>query len=214
MIEDNCLDCMGSSRSGLEQGLHKVQEAIDLGYQPAKDAYKLLADGYGDLTSFTKDKKEQEELWAKRNEVYGRLYELDPRDPEILEDYAQNVAKTDDEKVKALQDAVKINPKRASAQFLLSLLFIQKRDFVAGISAFKQAIINESNGESLANYVTTVPQALDSAGCRIDPEETQRWRNEAYEAQRKSDTGEGDAKAIPEFKERFLKFVDGISCAK
>src|SRR5690242_14917925 len=100
LIEDNCVDCMGGNRSGLEQGIAKMQKAIDLGYQPAKDPYKLLEDAYANLGIFSEDKEERKSLAAKQKEIYQRLYELDPRDPQILEDYSMFVATTNDEKLK------------------------------------------------------------------------------------------------------------------
>ena len=193
--------------------MSELQEAIDVKYEAGKDAYKLLSEGYADLAGFTKDQQEEKAFWAKRNEIYSILYDLDPHDPQILEDYGQNVAKTNDEKLKVLQEAVKIDPKRASAQFLLSLSLIENKDFARGISALQQAIANESNGESLVNDVGSTLEALDKNGYSIPAADQEHWREEANNASSKSTYREGDPKAIPEFKQRFLKFADGLVCS-
>lgn len=212
LIEDNCVECMGSNRSGLEQGIAEMQKATDLGYQPAKDAYKLLANAYGNLRTFSEDKGERNSFETKQKEIYQRLYELDPRDPQILEDYAQFVATTNDEKLKVLQQAVEIDPKRANAQFLLSLSLIQKKDFANGISALQEAVKNESNTDSLLNEVGRTLEALDKNGCTVAAVDQEHWSEEGNSASSKSTFREGDPKAIPEFKERFLKFTNGLSC--
>jgi tetratricopeptide (TPR) repeat protein len=212
LIEDNCVECMGSKRSGLEQGIAEMQKAIDLGYQPTKDAYKLLENAYGNLRTFSEDQDERNSFEAKHKEIYQRLYELDPRDPQVLEDYAEFVATTNDEKLKVLQQAVEIDPKRANAQFLLSLSLIQKKDFANGISALQEAVKNESNTDSLLNEVGRTLEALDKNGCSVPAVDQEHWSEEGNSAFSKSTFREGDPKAIPEFKERFLKFTNGLSC--
>lgn len=211
LIEENCGEC-GGTRSGVQEGMTELQKAIDLRYEPAKDVYKLLSDGYADLAAFTKDQEEEKAFWAKQNEIYQRLYELDPRDPQILEDYALRVAKTNDEKLKVLEQAVTIDPKRATTQFLLSLTLIEKKDFSHGISALQEAVKNESNGESLVNEVGRTLEALDKNGCTVAAVDQEHWNEEANSASSKSIFREGDPKAIPEFKDRFLKFTNGLSC--
>jgi tetratricopeptide (TPR) repeat protein len=212
LIEDNCVECMGGNRSGLEQGINEMQKAIDLGYQPAKDPYKLLEDAYANLRIFSEDKEERKSLEAKQKEIYERLYELDPRDPQILEDYSMFVATTNDEKLKVLEQAVEIDPKRAKAQFLLSLSLIQKKDFANGISALQEAVKNESHSESLENEVVRTLEALDQNGCAVPFVDQEHWNEEANSASSKENFGAGDPKAIPEFKERFLKFTNSLSC--
>ena len=211
LIEENCIDC-GGTRAGVEEGMSELQKAIDLKYEPAKDAFRLLADAYADLTTFTKEKGEQDALWTKQNEIFGRLYELDPHDPQILQDYALRVAKTNEEKIRVLQEAVQIDPKRAPAQILLSLSLIEKKDFPHGISALQEAVKNESNGESLVNDVSSTLEALDKNGCSISGFDQEHWKEEANSASSRSTFREGDPKAIPEFKERFLKFTSDLIC--
>src|SRR6266851_5590496 len=49
LVEDNCGDCMGGTRQGLEDGVAALRRAFDTGYSEPAAVYRLLADAYATL---------------------------------------------------------------------------------------------------------------------------------------------------------------------
>ena len=59
LIENNCIDCEGGTRAGMEQGIQEMKQAIAGGYQDKAAAYKLLDNAYANMDTYTeKDPKE------------------------------------------------------------------------------------------------------------------------------------------------------------
>ncbi len=53
LIQANCVDCMGGSRTGMEEGVRQIEAALKAGYPNKRAAYKLLISAYGDLANYT-----------------------------------------------------------------------------------------------------------------------------------------------------------------
>jgi len=53
LIQENCIDCMGGTRAGLEHGITEVKNALTGGYPERKAAYELLADAYAEMVTYS-----------------------------------------------------------------------------------------------------------------------------------------------------------------
>src|SRR5262244_2548035 len=53
LIANNCIDCMGGTKDGMQRGISEMQEALAAGLTDRKAAYKLLADGYNAMITFS-----------------------------------------------------------------------------------------------------------------------------------------------------------------
>ena len=57
LIEDNCVDCMGGTKAGMENGIQEMQAALATGFADDKAAYKLLADAYNAMTTYVRKRR-------------------------------------------------------------------------------------------------------------------------------------------------------------
>ena len=83
LVEDNCGDCMGGTRQGLEDGVAALRRAFDAGYSEPAAVYRLLADAYATLAyAYARtDPNALPRFEALRREVLQRLAALTPDDP-------------------------------------------------------------------------------------------------------------------------------------
>src|SRR2546423_27412 len=96
LVGSNCVDCMGGSRAGMEEGIREIEAALKAGYPNKKTAYKLLLNAYSELATYTeKDPPAQKAYAEKRSEVLKKLVEISPRDAEILKTYADSLQDPD-----------------------------------------------------------------------------------------------------------------------
>lgn len=52
LIEDNCIDCMGGTQQGEEDGIRELEMALQAHYEKPVDVYKLLADAYANMSTY------------------------------------------------------------------------------------------------------------------------------------------------------------------
>jgi hypothetical protein len=210
LIENNCIDCMGGTQSGVEKGIKEIQAAVDAGYPDQKAAYKLLEEAYAYMTTYTDKHPDVEALYAaKRLEVTRKLFERYPNDPEVLELYV-NTVKDEDEQIAILRKLLKLSPHQPDASFLLSLLLLKKDKFNQVLPFMKDARNKQEDPEAVLNYVERWCEELSELGCEL-PEQGQ-WRQKVSEAFDKATMGAGDANAMPEFKNGFLAALSKHDC--
>jgi tetratricopeptide (TPR) repeat protein len=151
LIEENCSDCMGATREGLEQGIGEVTKAIDQGYKDRVAAYKLLARAYNTLTIYVEyDSQEYEALLDKIKPVFEKLSKLAPADPEIPFEYAIYLKDKEDQ-LAAYRKALKIDPHYAPARFDIGTIIISEGLLEAGIKEMKRAV-RDANEIDAENY--------------------------------------------------------------
>ena len=122
LIDDNCGDCHGGTRSGLEEGLAAVKKALDLGLADRVAAHKALADGYNTLALVyaVPDSEDQRLILGLQATSYQRLIELAPRDPQVRFDYALFLSDPT-LSLEQLEEATRLAPSWAQARFLLAM---------------------------------------------------------------------------------------------
>jgi hypothetical protein len=122
LIDANCGDCHGGTRSGLEEGLAAVKKALDFGLADQVAAHKALAEGYNTLALVyaVPDSEEQRLIGGWQEASYRRLIELAPRDPLVRFDYAQFLSDPA-LRLEHLEQATRLAPSWAVVRFLLAM---------------------------------------------------------------------------------------------
>lgn len=138
------------------------------------------------------------------------LYKLAPNDPEVLETYAENYAHGDADKTRLYNRIIDLDPKRTGARYMLGLL-TAKTDATGGIRFIEQAVLEENNDEATITYVQGLTEIMQAHGCGLPNAKT--WLDKASAAYDQATNGEGDPKAMPEFKQQFLAAVHQQHCA-
>lgn len=210
LIDNNCIDCEGGTRDGMEQGIKEMKQAIAGGYQDKVSAYKLLDDAYASMDTYTeKDRKENAANKNERAQSMSELLKLAPNDPEVLETYADSV-NDNAEKAKILKRVVELDPKRSDAVYGLGLITAQT-DVAQGMRLVEQAMTQQKDAEAVVTYVQGLMGIMEAHGCAL-PDAT-KWQDKMSTAYDKSTRGEGDPAAMPEFKTQFLSAVRQQRCA-
>src|SRR6266851_2086169 len=149
LIEDNCIDCMRGTQAGMEQGIQEMNQAIEAGYPGKKAAYKFLLDAFKHMQTYTeRDPKQSEMFRQKELDLIRKLYELYPRDPEILQAYAYTV-KDEDKQIEVLRKILSLDTKHPGTRFELGILLIKKKNLAEGISLLREGVRDEQNPESM-----------------------------------------------------------------
>lgn len=209
LIENNCIDCMGGTQAGMEQGIREIEAALEAGYGNRKAAYLLLEDAYAHMTTYTgKDPEAQKAYSAKRAQAAHKLFELYPNDPEVLERY-QSTIENDAEKIQVLRRLLEIRP-NAGSQFELGYLLMKQRNVNEGLPLVRNAIMTDNNAEAVLNYAVSLIGQLDELGCPLG--DAAAWQQRARTAFDKAMRGAGDPKAMPEFKKSFSAALDKVNC--
>lgn len=209
LIEGNCIDCMGGTQKGMEQGIKEIETAITAGYRDKKTAYELLSDAYGSMSTYRgKYPEEERAYFAKRDEVDRKLYALYPNDPEVLNRYAETIH-DDSAKIEILRRVLKIKP-NPGAKFELGDLLLKQRNIIEGLSLVRSGIETEVNEEAVISYVATLIGRLQDLGCPLA--DGAAWNERAQTAFQKATQGAGDPTAMPEFKRAFFIELDKTNC--
>jgi hypothetical protein len=209
LIEDNCIDCMGGTQQGMEQGIKEMEAAINAGYRDKKAAYELLSDAYGDMSTYRGRYPEEEKAYfAKRDEVDRKIYALYPNDPEVLDRYAQTVH-DDNAKIEILRRLLKIKASPEN-KFELGYLLLKQRNVAEGLPLVRSAIETETSEEAALNYVGTLISQLQELGCPLA--DGTAWNEKAQAAFYKATRGVGDPTAMPEFRKNFFTALDKANC--
>src|ERR1700730_8907311 len=73
LIENNCIDCMGGTQKGEEEGIRKLEAALQTHYAKPVDTYKILADGYANMSTYVqKDESDSQAFQHKEYDVYRK----------------------------------------------------------------------------------------------------------------------------------------------
>jgi hypothetical protein len=210
LITNNCIDCMGSTKAGMEQGIQEMQAALDTGFTKKKAAYKLLADGYNAMITFSgNDEKERENFEQKESEALGEVYRLDPLDSEFAVRYADTV-KDNQEKLSILKNVAERDPKQADAAFGAGFLLIDRGESGEGLKLVSQAIANQKDPEAVANYAQRTLGLLQEKNCPFA--DADAWNQKFGDAADKATRGEGDPKPMLEVKKQFSEKLDKHTC--
>jgi hypothetical protein len=211
LIQANCVDCMGGSRAGMEQGIREIEEAIKAGYPNKAAAYKLLLNAYMDLDTYTeKDPAAHQAYAEKRNQVLKKLVEMSPRDPEVLKSYADSL-QDPDEKAAVLTKIVALNPNLPDARYELGLITARKGKTVDGIQMVEDAIAHQGDPDAMRTYVQGLINLLDEVKCPLPKAE--QWNTDLNRAYDKATQGAGDPAVLADFKKSFLEAVGKLPCA-
>jgi hypothetical protein len=210
LIENNCVDCMSGSQSGLEGGIREIKAALQAGYGNRKAAYELLSDAYANMITYTeKSQKEAKAYAAKRAQADRKLFEMDPNDPDVLARY-ENTLENDSDKIEILRRLLKIAPAPGS-KFRLGFLLMKQHKVGEGLSLVRSAIETEGDAESVVNYVMSLIGQLNDIGCPLAGAD--EWQKQIHATFEKATNGIGDPNALPGFKKSFLAALDKNKCA-
>jgi hypothetical protein len=210
LIENNCVDCMGGTKAGMENGIREIHAALAAGFADHKAAYKLLADAYNAMTTYSgSDQKKSEAFWQKERQALGEVYRLDPLDSEFAVRYA-NTLKDNRQRLTILKNIAERDPHQADAAFGAGLLMIEMGKPRDGIRFISKAIRNQNNPEAVVNYAQTTLDALQNQNCPLPGAE--EWERKFGEAADKATRGEGDPTAMPEVKTQFLQQLERQTC--
>ena len=165
LIENNCGDCRGGTRAGLETGIETMRQAIELGYPNKAEAYKLLTQAYNTLALVyaEPDSAEQKKVQSEQRELYRQLIELDPNDAAIRVEYAI-LAEDPYERLMQLRQAVEVAPKFAEARFVLAATLIERGDWESGTAEARTAIAQAQDADAAARYGRRIGELLTIAG--------------------------------------------------
>jgi hypothetical protein len=176
LIQSNCVDCMGGSRAGREEGVGEIEDALKAGYSNKRAAYKLLLDAYGELDTYTeKDPPAHKAYAEQKSVVLKKLVDMSPQDPEVLQTYA-NSLQDPAEKAVVLSKIVALNPNFTDAWYELGLITAQKGRTAAGIQM---------------EVKCSLPDAVE-------------WNAKVNQVYDKATQGAGDPVAFPDFRKSFL----------
>src|SRR5258708_1005936 len=172
LIDANCGECSGASRTGLEQGISELLKAIANGAGNMDAAYELLEEAYNTLeTLYTVPRSpEHDELAQRRIQIYRDLVVRHPIDPDLLLKYAkvtEDAGETSEE-ISALDRLLKVDPTKNEARFALSLALVKNRDIRrAMIEA--TAAVKAANQEQIEMYGETIVKTLTRSGHAQQP---------------------------------------------
>jgi len=208
LIEQNCVDCQGSTPEGMEHGIRDIEQAMRSGFRVQRSGLLLLGSAYNEMAlAYAKGPEEEKLYSAKRNEVYRRLIDKNPRDVEALDLYSDGIQDRT-ERIAIFRRILAIDPAHPGALYGLGIDLSQTREWREGIEKIKDAIQKQQDPESVETYVQGLLEALRQHGCPL-PQEGY-WQQRTNEAFDKAMSGAGDANAIPAFKKDFLKAVTTV----
>lgn len=157
LIESNCGDSEGATREALEKGISEIRTAVRLGLENA-EAHRLLTCAYNTLRSqFTPVGPERKAIEEKELAAARRAAELDPRDvPSRL--HVAATTRNQDEKAKAYEAVLGIEPNNAVALFASGELMIRRGDKKRGLDRIERAaeVADPSDSVALGNGIVRV----------------------------------------------------------
>jgi tetratricopeptide (TPR) repeat protein len=210
LIEDNCIDCMGGTQKGEEEGIRELEAALEAHYEKPVDAYKMLAEAYANMSTYV-GKNETQALAFRNKEydIYRKLYALVPEDEEVLMDYSRTLPEGK-EQIPIFQKVLSVNPKNTNARFSLGELLFRENKVKEGLEEMKQAVALESDPESIRNDVQRVLEALDQHHCPL--QNAAAYNDEVFEAETAATQGAGNAQPMVAFKKKFAAVLEQHGC--
>jgi tetratricopeptide (TPR) repeat protein len=211
LVEDNCIDCMGGTQKGEEEGIRELEAALQAHYEQPGAAYKLLADAYANMSTYVGKNPSQSQ--AFRDEEYGvyrKLYELAPDDEEVLMDYSRTLIDPKDQ-IAIDRKILSLNPKNADARFSLGELLLQQDNVKEGLEEMRHAVTLERDPESVRNDVQRVIERLDQHHCPL--KNAAVYNAEVFKAEAAATQGPGDPQPMAAFKKKFVAALEQHVCA-
>ncbi len=137
LVQNNCYNCIGGSREGMEEGVRLIVDALEHGHGEALEAYELLVVAYNQLGGYAKG-EETQVFRRKELEAYEKLLEPRPDDPELLYEYAARLG--DQGKAEAvLRKALEVDPGHHHARATLGVLLLRRGASQEGAALLEQA---------------------------------------------------------------------------
>jgi tetratricopeptide (TPR) repeat protein len=211
LVEDNCIDCMGGTQKGAEEGIRELEMALQAHYENPVAAYKLLADAYAYMSTYVQKDGEaaSRAFQEKEYAVYRKLYELAPDDEEILMDYARTLTDAK-EQIPVYRKLLSLNPKNADARFSLGELLFQQGQVKDGLAEMRQGVTLDTDPEGVRTDVLRVIQALEQQHCPL--RNAAAYSKEVFKAEAAATQGPSDPQPMTIFKKRFVAALEQHSC--
>ena len=210
LIENNCVDCMGSTKDGMERGITEMQQALAAGFTDRKAAYKLLADGYNAMITFSgNNENERGNFEQQEHEAIGQVYRLDPDGSEFAVRYADTL-KDNQERLAIYISVAQKDPLQTDAAFGAGMLLLQENRSGEGLAYVRKAIANEKDPESLLSHAQGIMSALQNQNCPLP--DAGDWNEKFEQAFLKATQGEGDSTDMREVTRQFLQKLNKFTC--
>jgi tetratricopeptide (TPR) repeat protein len=174
LIKQNCADCMGATRQGLENGISSLNESIRSGYKNKKEAYILLRDAYNTMRIVyaTPSSEEQRNIRREIKIVNEKLVQIDPNDPKILYEYARYLDDSDAQ-LQVYEIILKIDPDDVDARFASGKIMIEKGNVNEGIAELRETL-RRAKGQEYENYGKRTVEILKQYGHKDDANEIEK----------------------------------------
>ena len=212
LVEDNCIDCMGGTQKGEEEGIRELEMALQADYDNPVAAYKLLADAYANMSTYAQKNGEaaSRAFQEKEYAVYRKLYELAPDDEEVLTNYSRTLTDAK-EQTSIYRKILRLSPKNADIRFSLGELLSQQGGVKDGLKEMRQGVMLETNPEGVRTDVQRVIQALEQQHCPLRNAAT--YSKEVFKAEAVATQGPGDPQPMAIFKKKFVSALEQHVCA-
>jgi len=211
LVEANCIENMDATQQGEEEGIRELDLALEQHYEKPVDAYKLLAEAYGNMQTYVQKQGEAASnmFRDKQRELYRKMYQLAPDDPEVLAYYEETVTDIN-EKIAINRKILSLKPNDARARFDLGGLLVRQNKVNEGLVEMKQGLISESNPEAVVNKMQGLIEALRQHECPLANDTA--LIDEAQNAMQAAMYKEGDPKPMAAFKQKLATAIDQHRC--
>lgn len=173
LIEANCGDCFEGGRAGLEEGIAKLAEALELGLDEPAAGYRDLAGAWSSLAFVyaEPDSVEQKEIFARRQQAWGHYIDLVPDDAEALYEYA--VTLDGDERIAILERLLELVPEHPEALFAIGQHQVEHERVDEGLEKMHH-VFERAEGQRALYYGRRLRWALDAHGRQTEGKEVAR----------------------------------------
>jgi hypothetical protein len=170
LVETNCADCAGASAQELEQGLQKIERALELGFADGAAAYRLLGEGYGALAFAFAAPGSPEHQRAREAQAasYQRWFEADPANGDALYAYATTI-ETPADRLAALHYLDQIDPDHLWGQASLAEMEIASGAVPMGLRRLQRAF-DAAEGETKREFGERLIDAYEREGLTAEAE--------------------------------------------
>jgi len=178
LVEDNQGDSMGRTKEGMQAAIVELKKALEAGDPNIKEIYSLLGMAYNEMIHYSRYSSNpigsnpiEENIYKdERKKIYEKLLSLAPSDPDVLEDYVRIIPMEKAREIEIYRRIIELDPKRASARFMLGMLLIDTGSVDEGIKRVGEGIEMESRFSSIRNYVTRLTGHLSAQECPLSEE--------------------------------------------